>query len=94
MIETAKETATKIYGYIKPYEKAIGLVALAAAVDHFVLGGKFTDRFRKIAEVVVTKITESLDRLVDKLHVGIEEAVGLSEEEASATEEEDPSAKA
>jgi hypothetical protein len=67
---TAKETADKLYAYIKPYEKWIGLVALAACIDHFFLDNKFMGRFKAIAEALVTRITDGLDSLVKKLEVG------------------------
>lgn len=69
MKDKAKKVADELYTYIKPYEKWIGLVALAACIDHFLLGNKFMDRFKAIGEGLVKKITSGLDKLIEKLEV-------------------------
>jgi hypothetical protein len=78
MIETAKTTVAKLHQQIKPFEKYIGLVALAMVIDHFLLGNKFSSRFKSVAEGLVDKITGSLDKLIEKLKVddGPEDSTG------------------
>jgi hypothetical protein len=63
----AKEKVDKLYDVIKPYEKYIGLVALAMVIDYFVLGGKFTNKFKKLAESVISKIVGTLDKIIDRI---------------------------
>jgi hypothetical protein len=78
MIETAETTVAKLHQQIKPFEKYIGLVALAMVIDHFLLGNKFSSRFKSIAEGLVDKIAGSLDKLIEKLKVddGPEDSTG------------------
>lgn len=71
MISAAKNIASSVHETIKPYEKYIGLVALAAVIDHFFLDGKFTSRFKKLAEAVVDKITDGMDSITHRLTDGI-----------------------
>jgi hypothetical protein len=75
MIEKAKSMAESVHKNIKPYGKYIGLIALAAVIDHFMLGGKFRDRFTKMAEGIVAKITDTMDKFIEKLDVDKEEPV-------------------
>jgi hypothetical protein len=88
MINTAKNTAikvrdyiktTKIREYTKPYEKYFGLIALALVIDHFILGGKFAGRFKTIAEGLVKKITDGLDKVIEKLQVDPEDPEVIAE---------------
>lgn len=71
MKETAKNIANSIHNTIKPYEKYIGLVALAVAIDHFLLGNKFTSRFIALGEALVQRITDGLDKVINKLTDGL-----------------------
>lgn len=73
MIEKAKDMAISVHESVKPYEKYIGLIALAAVIDHFFLGNKFTNRFRALAETLVEKIIRGMDSLIDKLSCSLED---------------------
>jgi hypothetical protein len=52
---------------LKPYQKYLGVAALAVSIDYFVLGGKFTNKFKKLAESVVSKIVGTLDKIIDRI---------------------------
>lgn len=69
MIESAKKVAMETNEFIKPYRKYIGLAAVALVIDHFVLGDKFSDRFKSLASAVVERTTNIFDKLIDKLKI-------------------------
>jgi hypothetical protein len=64
----AKMVANKVRKFVKPYEKYIGLIALAAAIDYFILNGKFSVRLMKLAESFVNRVADTIDRAIDKLN--------------------------
>lgn len=80
VIEKAKSVASDLRNAVKPYEKYIGLLALAAVIDHFLLKDKFASRFKSLAEVLVTRITDGLDKLVERLAVWPEKEIPAQQE--------------
>jgi hypothetical protein len=80
MKETARNIATSIHDTIKPYEKYIGLIALAVAIDHFLLGNKFTSRFIALGEALVQRITDGMDSVIAKLTDGLLEETDKGED--------------
>lgn len=67
MIEKAKSLATQAHESFKPYQKYIGLLALAIVIDHFFLNNACTDKFKDLATTTVNKIHGMLDAFIEKI---------------------------
>jgi hypothetical protein len=87
MIDKAKEMAASVHESIKPYEKYIGLLALAAALDYFLLDGKFTGKFKDLAEKLVKKTTDTMEGALDKILSFLDDDDLSAKTDEPATEE-------
>lgn len=65
MLEKAKELAKDSYDTVKPYEKYLGLIALAVVIDHFFMGNKYTDKFKSLADRAMKKLIGTIENAVD-----------------------------
>lgn len=67
MLEKAKELANSGYDAVKPYEKYMGLIALAVVIDHFFMGNKYTDKFKSLADKAMKKMINTVEKAVDAI---------------------------
>lgn len=67
MLEKAKDLAKGGYDAVKPYEKYLGLIALAVVIDHFFMGNKYTDKFKELADRGMKKIMGTVEDAVDSI---------------------------
>lgn len=56
-----KEILKDLGQFLKEHRTVIYTVALIALVDHFILGGKFRDKLKELAEKALTKAHKQLD---------------------------------